>query len=83
MILEAQGFNDTQGFMNGTEASRIKSYLMNESSTKQIDAVWMLHDASSKKCYLKTIYSNFEAIIGTELRGLTTIIITQCDSVMG
>ena len=55
---------------------------MNESSTKQIDAVWILHDASSKTCYLKKIFSSFEAIIGTEILGMTTILITQCDSVM-
>ena len=55
---------------------------MNESSTKQIDAVWILHSAVSDRCHLDTIYSNFEAIIGPEIRGMTTIIITKCDSVM-
>jgi hypothetical protein len=55
---------------------------MSESSTSQIDAVWIVHDASSKRCYLEAIFSNFEDFIGSEMRGLTTIIITQCDRVM-
>jgi hypothetical protein len=56
--------------------------LINESSTRQIDAVWILHDASSHRCYLEAIFSEFEAFIGPEMRGMTTIIITQCDTVM-
>ena len=55
---------------------------MSESSTRQIDAVWIIHDASSKRCYLEAIFSNFEGVIGSEMRGMTTIIITQCDRVM-
>jgi hypothetical protein len=55
---------------------------MNESSTRQIDAVWILHEASSKRCYMKAIFSDFEYFIGPEMRGMTTIIITQCDLVM-
>jgi hypothetical protein len=55
---------------------------MNESSTKQIDAVWILHSAKSDRCHLQDIFSKFEAFIGPEMRKLTTIIITQCDTVM-
>ena len=81
-IFDTQGFNDTSGVPNATVASKIKSELMNESSTKQIDAVWILHSAKSDRSYLKTIFSTFEAIIGAEMWGLTTIIITQCDEKM-
>ena len=52
---------------------------MNEHSTKQIDAVWILHSAPSSRCYLEYIFSSFEAFIGPEMRGMTTIIITHCD----
>ena len=55
---------------------------MNESSTQQIDAVWIVHGAKSERCYLKAIFTEFSALIGPEMRGLTTIIITQCDTVM-
>ena len=55
---------------------------MKESTTKQIDAVWILHSAKSDRCQLKDIFSKFEAFIGPEMRGMTTIIITQCDRVM-
>ena len=56
---------------------------MNEpSSTKQIDAIWILHDASSNKCYLEAIFSDFEAFIGPEMRGVTTVIITRCDTAL-
>lgn len=54
-IFDTQGFNDTAtGFNsgNGNVASRIKFQLMSESSTRQIDAVWIVHDASNKRCYL-------------------------------
>jgi predicted GTPase len=33
-IFDTQGFNDTKGHINGSVASKIKSQLMNESSTK-------------------------------------------------
>jgi hypothetical protein len=40
---------------------------MNENSSKQIDAVWILQGASSEKCYLEAIFSKFEAFIGPEM----------------
>ena len=55
---------------------------MSDSSTRQLDAIWILHDASSKRCYLEAIFSNFEASIGPEMRGMATILIAQCDMVM-
>jgi hypothetical protein len=55
---------------------------MNEHSTKQIDAVWIIHGAKSHRCYLKAIFSEFEGLLGPYMRGMTTIIITQCDTVM-
>jgi len=55
---------------------------MSEDSTRQIDAIWILHDASSKRCYLETILHDFEGIIGPLMLSITTIIITQCDIVM-
>ena len=55
---------------------------MSESSTKQFDAVWILHSANSDRCYLEAIYTNFEAFIGSGMRGMTTVIITKCDSKM-
>jgi hypothetical protein len=55
---------------------------MSKSSTKQFDAVWILHSANSDRCYLETIFSNFEAFIGPGMRGMTTVIITKCDGVM-
>ena len=55
---------------------------MNESSTKQIDAVWIVHGAKSERCYLEAIFSHFEAFIGPYMRGMTTVIITQSDTVM-
>ena len=84
-IFDTQGINDTaKGFTNGNGnvASRIKFQLMNESSTRQIDAVWIVHAASSQRCYLEAIFSDFEASIGPDMRGMTAIIITQCDTVM-
>ena len=46
-IIDTQGLNDTNGFItnNGQVASRIRYQFMRNSSTKQIDAIWMLHDA--------------------------------------
>jgi hypothetical protein len=82
MIFDTQGFNDTDGITNGTVASRIKNYLMNENSSKQIDAVWILHSSSSNRCHLEDIFSKFEALIGPEMSGMTTIIISQCDTAM-
>jgi flagellar biosynthesis GTPase FlhF len=55
---------------------------MRESSTKQIDAVWILHSANSDRCHLEAIYSNFEAFIGPGMQGMTTVIITKCDEKM-
>ena len=55
---------------------------MNNASTKQIDAVWIVHDAASKRCYLDSIFDDFKGSIGAGLRGMTTVIITQCDKVM-
>ena len=55
---------------------------MSNSSTKQIDAVWILHSAKSDRCHLEEIFSQFEAFIGPDMRGMTTVIITQCDTVM-
>jgi hypothetical protein len=55
---------------------------MSKSSTKQFDAVWILHSANSDRCYLGAIFSNFEAIIGPGMQGMTTVIITKCDGVM-
>jgi hypothetical protein len=55
---------------------------MKENSSKQIDAVWILHEGSSKKCYLEDIFSKFEALIGPKMGRTTTILITQCDAVM-
>ena len=55
---------------------------MSEQSTKQFDAVWILHSAKSDRCHLESIYSNFEAFIGPGMRGMTTVIVTKCDSVM-
>jgi hypothetical protein len=49
---------------------------MNESSTKQIDAVWLVHGGKSEKCYLEAIFREFEEFIGPEMRALTTVIIT-------
>ena len=63
-ILDAQGLNDTDMGLNRNVASKIKFWLMNCSSTRQIDAVWIAHNASSKRCYLKAIFSEFEAFIG-------------------
>ena len=66
-IFDTQGFNDTDlAFTKGNRnvASRIKFMLMNESSTKQIDAVWIAHSANSDKCYLESIFSTFEDFIG-------------------
>jgi predicted GTPase len=81
-IFDTQGFNDTTGKTNTTVASTIKSLLMNENSTKQIDAVWILHGASNFRCYLDAIFSSFKELIGPEMRGMTTIIISQCDTAM-
>ena len=55
---------------------------MNESSTKQIDAVWIVHGAKSERCYLDAIFSHFEAFIGPDMWEMTTVIITQCDKMM-
>jgi hypothetical protein len=55
---------------------------MSECSTKQIDAVWIVHSAKSEKCYLKAIFSEFEDLIGPYMRMMTTILITQCDMAM-
>jgi hypothetical protein len=55
---------------------------MDNSSTKQIDAVWIVQSASTTRSYLESIFSNFESFIGPEIREMTTIIITQCDAVM-
>lgn len=55
---------------------------MNNSSTKQIDAVWIVHDAASNRCYLESIFDDFKGSIGAELRRTSTVIITQCDKVM-
>jgi hypothetical protein len=55
---------------------------MSESSTKQIDAVWIVHSAKSERCYLNAIFSEFEALIGPYMRGMTTILITQIDMAM-
>ena len=55
---------------------------MSESSTRQIDAVWIVHSALSDRCHLKDYYYAFEAFVGLEIRGMTTVIITKCDSVM-
>jgi hypothetical protein len=49
-IIDTQGFNDiSTGFTsgNGNVASRIKFFMMNKSSIRQIDAVWIVHAASS------------------------------------
>jgi hypothetical protein len=55
---------------------------MSKSSTKQFDAVWILHSANSDRCHLNAIFSNIEAFLGPEMQGITTVIITKCDFVM-
>jgi hypothetical protein len=45
---------------------------MNESSTRNIDAIWIVHSAKSDRCYLKAIFSEYEAFIGPEMRGIKT-----------
>jgi hypothetical protein len=55
---------------------------MSKSSTKQFDAVLILHSANSDRCHLNTIFSKIEAFIGPGMRGMTSVIITKCDGVM-
>jgi len=55
---------------------------MSESSTKQFDAVWIVHSAKSDRCHLEAIFSNFEDFFRPGMRGITTVIISKCDSVM-
>jgi hypothetical protein len=55
---------------------------MSKSSTKQFDAVWIVHSANSDRCHLNAIFSNFEAFIGPGMAGITTVIINKCDSLM-
>jgi hypothetical protein len=55
---------------------------MSKSSTKQIDALWIVHSAKSDRCYLKDILSKFDAFIGPGIRELTTVIVNKCDSLM-
>jgi predicted GTPase len=55
MIFDTQGFNDTEtGFINGNGnvASKIKFQLMNNSSTKQIDAIWIVQSCLDNRSYL-------------------------------
>ena len=58
-IFDTQGFNDTADFKNATIASKIMNQLMSKSSTKQFDAVWIVHSAKSDRSYLNAIFSNF------------------------
>jgi predicted GTPase len=71
-ILDTQGFNDTDLALtkgNRNMASRIMFMLMNESSTRQIDAVWIAHSANSDKCYLEPIFLHFRASLGLKCTG--------------
>jgi hypothetical protein len=55
---------------------------MLKSSTKQIDAIWIVHDGAGWRCFLNSIASGFEKFIGSKMWKMTTIIITQCDGTM-
>jgi hypothetical protein len=55
---------------------------MSESSTKQFDAVWIVHSANSDRCHLNKIYSIFEPLFGADMRKITTVIISKCDKEM-
>ena len=48
-IIDTQGFNDTDEFTSspGQVAKKIMLFLIKASSTRQIDAVWIVHDAKS------------------------------------
>lgn len=55
---------------------------MSKSSTKQFDAIWILHSANSDRSYLNFILSKFEALFGADMRKCTTVIISKCDEKM-
>jgi hypothetical protein len=56
--------------------------MMSKSSTKQFNAVWIVHSAKSDRCHLEAIFLNFEDLFGPGMREMTTVIITKCDSMM-
>ena len=56
--------------------------MIEKNSTKQIDAVWIVHDASNTRSYLEAIFYRFEDLLGPEMLGMTTIIINKCDIIM-
>ena len=55
---------------------------MSKSSTKQFDAIWILHSANSDRSYLDVILSKFEPFFGADMRKCTTVIISKCDEKM-
>jgi hypothetical protein len=48
-IIDTQGLYDTDEFTSspGQVAKKVMLFLIKESSTRQIDAVWIVHDAKS------------------------------------
>jgi len=48
-IIDTQGLYDTEDFKGSPRqvAKKIMLFLIKESSTRQFDAVWILHDARS------------------------------------
>lgn len=70
------GFNDTSGVLNETVVQKIKYAMIHEDSTKQIDAIWFVHNAGDTRCHLQLIFNQFRNIIGEDLTEISTLIIT-------
>jgi hypothetical protein len=54
-IIDTQGLFDTDEFASspGQAAKKVMLFLIKESTTRQIDAVWIVHDAKSTNCTLE------------------------------
>lgn len=56
---------------------------MNNSSTKQIDAIWIVQSCTNTRSYLDAMIVPFESFIGkAEILKMTTVIISHCDMMM-